>query len=85
MFQCRHRNIFCFVGIYLVLSIKSCSAGYNNQSTVVYIIYRAKNSQEITQGADDSSDQDQNTVVNRPISGKLCQSTILTSQCERLT
>ena len=38
VFWFRHRNIFCFVGIVLVLSTKSRIDGYNNKSAVVYII-----------------------------------------------
>ena len=64
VFPCRHRNILCFVGIDVLLYTKPWSAGYNNQSELVYIIYRAPNSQKIT-GAADSSEWYWNTVVNR--------------------
>ena len=42
------------------------------------------NSREIT-GSDDLSDRYQNTILNRPVSDKLRQSTTVPSQCEYLT
>ena len=36
-------------------------------------------------GAADHSEQDQNTALNRLVSGKLCQSTTVLSQCDRFT
>ena len=44
----RNTNIFCFVGIGLVLSTISRKDGYDDQIAVAYIIYRAPNTQDIT-------------------------------------
>ena len=84
VFGCRHRNIFCFVGIGLVLYTKSRSAGYNNQSTVLYIFYHVPNSLAIA-GADNRSDQDQNIILIQPVSGKYSKYTTVPWQCERAT
>ena len=70
VFWCIHKNIFCFVGIDLVLSTKSCSTCYNGQITAVCIFYQAPNRRE-RMGSDDRSEQDLNAVVNPPASGKL--------------
>ena len=43
VFWCRHRDIFCFVGIDIVLSTKPLSNGYNGQIEVGYIIYQESN------------------------------------------
>ena len=80
-----HTNeYFLFCWYISLFSKKSRSASYKNQSTIVYIIYPVPNSQSIT-WSDDSSDQDQNTVVNRPVSSKLHQSTNVSSQWDRLS
>ena len=78
VFWCRQRNIFCFVGIYILFPIKKHSTGYSDQRGVVCIIYQAQNSGAIMWSAD-RSEKDLNTVVNYPASGKVSQSTTVSS------
>ena len=47
VFRCRHINTACFVGIDLIFSTKTYSAGYSDQSEAICIIYRSLNSRAI--------------------------------------
>ena len=72
--------MFCWYKYWFVS--KTNRDGYSNQIAVVCIIYRAPNSRVIT-GSNNHGDLDLNSVVNRPVSGKLRQSVPASSQCDQ--